>query len=395
MLSALEADRTRVAVLAAQNQDLKNSIATLRLEQARVQQEMVLAQQRLESYTYPVLTLPTEIVAEIFTRVFPVYPRCPPLTGVLSPTSLTHICRLWREIAISTPVLWRAVALEYGPDQQQVHIIDLWLKRSGSFPLSINVAIDSNDGGGASKALSSVTAHHSRWEYLKLVYDASDLPAIEGSMPMLRHLHLELIEFEVNPVSFREVPLLRSAVLNDVAASLIVLPWAQLTSLGLKRVFLHECAPILKQTPNLVHCELHLFFAEYDHTDITLTYLESLALNNPDPLGPVHQYLAPFATPALRSLRIPELFLGPDPIRSLTAFISKSGCKLQDVRITGKRSVHMNSYREALPSAGRLSFYRHYNNWGDHDRHVAIAQLDSDSDSDSGSTVRTDSEEVD
>jgi hypothetical protein len=97
--------------------------------------------------------------------------------------------------------------LEYGADQQQVHIIDLWLKRSGSFPLSINVAIDNNDGGGASKALSSVIAHHSRWEYLKLVYDTSGLPAIEGSMPMLRHLHLELIE--VNPVSFGEVPLLR------------------------------------------------------------------------------------------------------------------------------------------------------------------------------------------
>jgi hypothetical protein len=29
MLSAIEADRTRVAVLAAQNQDLENSITTL------------------------------------------------------------------------------------------------------------------------------------------------------------------------------------------------------------------------------------------------------------------------------------------------------------------------------------------------------------------------------
>ncbi|KAJ7804398.1 hypothetical protein B0H14DRAFT_2612326 [Mycena olivaceomarginata] len=314
----------------------------LRLEQERVRQERNLVQLRLDAYKYPVLTLPNEIVAEIFIRVLPVYPRCPPLTGILSPISLTHICRLWREIAISTPVLWRAVALGYDVEvssQPQAHIIDLWLERSGSCLLSINFDIDSDEWVEASKALSTVTAHHSRWEYLKLVYenDASGLLAIKGSMPTLCHLHLELVE--ANPVSFREVPLLRSGVLDDIAASSIVLPWAQLTSLALRRISLHGCAPILKQTPNLVHCDLQLFFVEYPHFDITLPCLESLALNTPDPFGPVHQYLTLFITPALRRFRIPEHFLGPDAIRSLTAFITTSRCELQELRITGEQSI--------------------------------------------------------
>jgi hypothetical protein len=32
-------------------------------------------------------------VSEIFIHTLPVHPRCPPLTGILSPTNLTHICR--------------------------------------------------------------------------------------------------------------------------------------------------------------------------------------------------------------------------------------------------------------------------------------------------------------
>jgi hypothetical protein len=194
VLSALERELTRVAVLAAKNQNLENSIAALRSEQARVQQEIALAQKCIESYTYPVLTLPNEIVSEIFVHFLPVYPECPPLTGILSPISLTHICRLWREIAISTPVLWRAISLAYDAGasfQQQAHIIDLCLERSYSFPLSIRVHMDNNNGVDASKALSSITARYSCWEYLKFVYDTSGFPPIEGSMPMLRHLHLD------------------------------------------------------------------------------------------------------------------------------------------------------------------------------------------------------------
>jgi hypothetical protein len=196
--------------LAAENQDLENSIAALRLEQARVQQEIALAQKRLESYIYPVLTLPNEIVLEIFVHFLPVYPECPPLTGVLSPTSLTHICRLWRQIAISTPMLWRAVALtdDAVSSQGVAHIIELWLERSRSVPLSIKIVLFDYDDVDA-KALSSISAHRSHCEYLKLVpHDTVLFPAIEGSMPLLRHLHLESDEespITINPVPFHEL----------------------------------------------------------------------------------------------------------------------------------------------------------------------------------------------
>jgi hypothetical protein len=108
-MSTLEADRARVADLAAQILRLESSLSALRTEK-------VLAEKRLDTYKYPVLTLPNEIISEIFLHFLPIYPRCPLLTGILSPTLLTQIGCKWREIALTTPALWRAIELLDEPD---------------------------------------------------------------------------------------------------------------------------------------------------------------------------------------------------------------------------------------------------------------------------------------
>jgi hypothetical protein len=42
------------------------------------------------------LTLPNEIVSEIFVHFVPPYPESPAFTGILSPATLSQICRQWR-----------------------------------------------------------------------------------------------------------------------------------------------------------------------------------------------------------------------------------------------------------------------------------------------------------
>ncbi|KAJ7661919.1 hypothetical protein DFH06DRAFT_1129098 [Mycena polygramma] len=137
MLLDLEADRSRIAEIDSRILELERSLSGLRAQKT-------LAEDRLESYKYPVLTLPNEIVSEIFIRFLPVYPICPPLTGVLSPTSLTHICRQWRQIALTMPELWRAIALlENDASLEHPHqygsISNMWLQRSLFTPLSIHI----------------------------------------------------------------------------------------------------------------------------------------------------------------------------------------------------------------------------------------------------------------
>jgi hypothetical protein len=354
MLSAIGADRTRLAHLEAEILDLERTLSALQTEQA-------LVQHRLNSYKYPVLTLPNEIVSEIFVNFLPVYPQCPPLIGIFSPTSLTHICCQWREVALATPELWRAMELSYTriSSDRQCHITDTWLSRSRGCPLSIY--IDEFDNQARMPEILSLISHCARWEHVKLCLTLSQLPVLEDSMPLLHYLDLELPRSQLAaPFAFPEAPLLRTAVLDDIAAAILTLPWAQLTSLTLRYVVPHDSERILRQTSNLVHCELYLCFDPDDEdagvtqqppdNDITLPRLESLVFK---PSGNiVAGHLNALVVPALQRLETAEPYLGLDPIGSLASFLLKSGgCKLlRKVHIARRRIVQEDSYREAFPA---------------------------------------------
>ncbi|KAJ7356477.1 hypothetical protein DFH08DRAFT_661535, partial [Mycena albidolilacea] len=120
----------------------------------------------------------------------------------------------------------------------------------------------------------------------------------------------------------------------------LTLPWAQLTSLTLRPVFPRECVSILWHASNLVACELDIVACELDLVsdvegfdtntpDITLPSLQYLTLTGRSVTG----YLETLIVPALLELEIPESFLAPNPIATLTSYISKSCCKLRALYI--------------------------------------------------------------
>jgi hypothetical protein len=237
--------------------------------------------------------------------------------------------------------------------KQKAHIFDIRLTRSLFCPLSLRIEAET----GVAKILAAVVPHRARWEHLELDnLSEFDLPIINGAMPLLRHLDLS----PSNPSAVATevvAPLLRTVVLNVEAASSVILPWAQLTSLTLVRVCLWDFVPILQQTSNLVRCELRVLDSGNDEPgpDIVLPYLESLAIV--DLAVPVTDLLGIFIVPALRRLEIAEDSIEPDPIESLTEFISKSGCKLEKLHITGG-GLSRQSYRMAFPSIRKFSFSR-------------------------------------
>jgi hypothetical protein len=189
-------------------------------------------------------------------------------------------------------------------------------------------------------------------------------------MPLLRHIDLVLDCTSEEPyVLLGATPLLRTAILDVYAAMNVMstFPWAQLTSLTLTAMVMHECVPILQKTSDLVHCELYLHPDDEPPSqgvEVTLSSLESLVLIEPDPndYPPPSTYLQHFIVPTLRSLQIPESFLEPDPIDALTSFISKSGCKLQHVDVTNRQSVPESSYRTAFPAIPTFVFTPYMDN---------------------------------
>ncbi|KAK6977987.1 F-box domain-containing protein [Favolaschia claudopus] len=352
MLLSLEADRAIVAEKDAQISELEAQIAVLKESISVLRAAKKLAEDRLNSHKYPVLTLPNEIISEIFQHHVPTYPEPPEFFEDSSPTKLTQICRRWREIALATPALWCAMDLRQISSEAGNEMPPLWLERSGCLPLSIH----GTDAEGLFPAFSACIPHCARWEHLDLALDhPSNLKAITAAMPLLRTLSLFIsLERLSPPHQFQHAPLLHSVVL-DCQTPCVILPWSQLTSLTLRCMFAREIPPILRQTSNLVHCTLLVwgedFFGSGPDYDITLSCLKTLVFEPDTDISVVlFQHLV---TPALVCLELPEPFLviaSPGRVvESLEAFISKSGCRLRELQIT-HASVSQEIYRSAFPS---------------------------------------------
>ncbi|KAF7335973.1 F-box domain-containing protein [Mycena sanguinolenta] len=234
--SSRAADRAHIAEIEAQILSLEQSIRVLKAKKSRTQE-------RLNSYVYPVLMLPSEITSEIFMKFIPEYPSPPPLTGLLSPTTLTHVCHQWREIALLTPALWRAILV---PDYSDcttaslLCIFETWLSRSGCFPLSISMEYIWNSL--PDECVAALISHRARWEFVRMaVSDESIVHTMQGAIPLLRQFEIrtECITPPPSPIRFREVPRLCSATLWEFRNATNILPWSQLTSLTL--IYINEC----------------------------------------------------------------------------------------------------------------------------------------------------------
>ncbi|KAJ6486684.1 hypothetical protein C8R45DRAFT_995522 [Mycena sanguinolenta] len=349
--SSRAADRARIAAIEAQILSLEDSIQILK-------DEKFLAQERLNSYAYPVLGLPNEIISEIFIFCLPVYPSPPPLLGIRSPTNLSHICRKWREIAWSTPALWRAIEWPMDAEEGTLEIIESWLSRSRSLPLSF--AMDSIWDVVSNECLAALVLHRARWEYITLgASNELDVLAIHGAMPLLRGFELRVDDYRpsVSLIPFHDVPRLRSLTLWDFRCPADFLPWSQLTSLPL--IFdPMESSVVLQHAVNLVHCHLVLPDGPMSGLlDVSLPRLKSLVLMPLSYADSATNYLTSLITPALRTLQVPEGFLGRNPIYTLSHFFVKSQCHLEELCITGDtRAIPESSYHNAFPQIPNVAF---------------------------------------
>ncbi|KAJ7320705.1 hypothetical protein DFH08DRAFT_818965 [Mycena albidolilacea] len=312
---------------------------------------------------YPVLTLPPEIVSEIFVAFLPTYPDCPPTFGLHSPLLLCQICRHWRAIAIATPELWRAIQIsvsrESGKAVAQLELLKTWLSRSGSCPLSINFSFQTYD----EEILRTAVLHSERWECADLLVFSRHLSLIQVAMPLLRHLTLGL---NLNPIPsepitlFDHAPHLKQVVLaTSFEKSLITLPWGQLTHLDAHMLDLEGCAEILCDATNLVHCSFR-----------TQVKFGSILI----PIIPIHHHLRHLflrrgkhyvhssvnLSKLFRNLTLPGLLtLGVYErgitLESLGEFITRSQCTLRELRVdrsSGRLSESI--YREAFPSIATI-----------------------------------------
>ncbi|KAJ7720775.1 hypothetical protein B0H16DRAFT_380991, partial [Mycena metata] len=334
------------------------------------------------AYTYPVLTLPNEIVSEIFLQFLPVYPETPPIIGSSSPNVLRHICQKWREIALSTPALWRGITLSLRNGKrldQKLRLLELWLKRSGSCRLSLHIDLEVDDmdlDGDAAINLAAtldlftqaIAAHSARWEYLRLYLPVHPFPSISASLPFLRALTMGPVEPIVNGThnadslvqALRAAPLLRNvAVVFWREPCISLYPWSQLTSFTGHSILPHLCADILARGHNLTYCNIFVY-AGMDQIiqtsqNVTHRNLSSLIIRGYIPDDMSWKFLDIFTLPALRKFEIAERLLQGDPVGLLKSLISRSRCSIEELHMPYLNESSLESYRLAWPTIDSIT----------------------------------------
>ncbi|KAJ7149184.1 hypothetical protein C8R43DRAFT_1236534 [Mycena crocata] len=304
------------------------------------------------------LTLPPEIVSEIFIHFLPTYPARPPFGGRLSPLLLCQICRNWRQIARSTPKLWRAIQIHTDSptigNKNTLAVVDQWLSRARACPLSFSLKCLWPE------VLQIFVTYCAQWHDVEIEVPFDFFPMIDGEMSLLQRLSIgpSDIPYEHDtPVTVCDrAPGLTHVMLSDCFTPAVChLPWAQITHLDACALYENECTVILSQTPSIVQCSMFVCSpmpGRPHGASSVLPCLRELSLL--PAAGELHdmsvtEILARLELPALRRLQVCEPCFTDDPLDTLKTLISRSRCSLEELRVDMSTRSEAE-YREAFPA---------------------------------------------
>lgn len=123
--------------------------------------------------------LPPELIADIFLWVAKQSDDQDILDTKGPPWILGHVCGRWRDIALASTSLWRAILITSPLPPWSAEILEECLSRSGTQSLMISITMSSDDLPSCQRQLSTILKslykHCHRWQLLQL-----DIPDIEA-----------------------------------------------------------------------------------------------------------------------------------------------------------------------------------------------------------------------
>ncbi|KAJ7466064.1 hypothetical protein FB451DRAFT_1138144 [Mycena latifolia] len=245
--------RSRLVEIEGQMAELESQLARLRIERDMVQGSV-------DSIVYPILTLPPEIISEIFIHSV----DNPFFHDVHIPLRLASVCRAWRAIALSTCALWAHFDVtsnySWGPNAGNLpELLQSWLPRARSVPLGLRLEVPTRlSSESQDEILSILSKYSAQWSSLDLKSPKPIVfPSGSGRTPLssLQKIAIEVQRWPSGApeciTAFLDAPQLRKAHLTRLSLAQISLPWIQLANLELFGQSLAQCLDILEQTPNL------------------------------------------------------------------------------------------------------------------------------------------------
>ncbi|KAF9266435.1 hypothetical protein L218DRAFT_985579 [Marasmius fiardii PR-910] len=288
----------------------------------------------------PIRKLPPEILTEIFLlccqapSTFQRPLRAPPMV-------IAQTCSFWRRLALDTPLLWASFHINLHSFPGNIQLLSTYLNRSKDMPLAIELDYTEPSDG---LILAAVLEHSWRWKHF-LLHDADRLNSIDASLlslPSLHSLELSTVTSPRLTTIFKNAPMLRTLILDDVSIHSIELenlPCSQLTSVTVKRAQMNDALHVLRSCPNLEKVILSTRnFSQWGHAifaaqPIRLSSLTTLTFTT----EVFSLFLKNVVTPSLTMLTIAtpaEPFdLEAWPQNEFIAYLQKSVCPLQHLSL--------------------------------------------------------------
>ncbi|KAJ7617797.1 hypothetical protein FB45DRAFT_840634 [Roridomyces roridus] len=227
----------------------------------------------------PIRRIPGELLSEIFIHLS--YKRKVGRRNIDAPPWLLgHVCRGWRNAALSTSILWRLVKI-YEPQSPALHkicpisMIETQLARSGNATLEICFNLQFRRSTHHHQALLHALLQHShRWRVFRvhLRGSAELVPAFSGMhnrIPLLCEFLLTQSNMRPGEIHsyLSEAPALRKLTLTDSTLDkespyIPSVPWHQITHYR-ATCTTQQHFDVLLAAPNLVECSLGFLWRDW------------------------------------------------------------------------------------------------------------------------------------
>ncbi|KAF7978175.1 hypothetical protein HWV62_1370 [Athelia sp. TMB] len=359
--------RTNIQLLDDTIAPLQRRILTLQAKRASLQRFVD------EIAAIHMRRLPIEILQEIFMLSVPHYPTVADYS--VAPLLLGQVCRLWREVSRTTPMLWSVLRITETYRPELFERLVQWLERSGDCSLDLKYDVDMTEDPSeqeSTPAWDMIIDYSYRIEHLDTEFVGDMLiPLIPGdgscSLTRLRsfraHQPLNTPQSYSYPGMYwlkERTPHLSVFHLTLMDYNRFALPSAQLTTCTLDYMSIASSTDFLLEAVNLIDFKVEITstisppgaplvrhtrlekFAVHSSLDqghsIIFVYLELPSLNN-----------LSWITPSNESLGEDEVVRLQDPF---LAFIRRSRCTLSRLCIPG--GLYEETILQLLPTVPHL-----------------------------------------
>ncbi|KAJ7670105.1 hypothetical protein DFH06DRAFT_1180014 [Mycena polygramma] len=257
--------RTMVLKGKKELKELRAQISELKAQEKALT-EYIADHQRI---VFSINRFPPEILSLVFLYTLPPGLMTGKPVHTESPWLVSQVCKLWRDVSLSSQVLWASPKIHPVPNQSPSQLI-LQLARSGNAQLHPTLAgWGPRQNPRLHRLLAPLIAQSERWVSLRLTMDWTLMPAqfmaLRGQVSQLEELQIEGVWITGATAlphgsrlgAFAIAPHLRTLSVTNVCepATSLLMPWHQLTkyrSVGTG----HEHLDVLFLCPNLVVADL-------------------------------------------------------------------------------------------------------------------------------------------